>query len=537
MADQSAIHTGPDGRRRLANHLAGAWRLGTGPGTALVNPTNGEEIAWADAEGVDLRAALDFARRTGGPALRALGFAARASMLERIADALAARRAEFEEIARVNSGNTKLDAAIDIDGAVGTLKYFARAGGKLGAGKFLRETPPVRLGRDENFQALHIGVPLEGVALHINAFNFPAWNLWEKAAVSLLAGVPVLAKPATATSWLALATVEAALATGVLPPGALSIVAGRPRDLLDHLAMGDAIVFTGSAATALAVRAHPRVLERGVRVNIEADSLNSSILGPEATAGSPAFDLFVTEVVREMTVKAGQKCTAIRRIFVPAALGDAVGDAIAAKLAKLAVGDPKLEEVRMGPLVSKAQQQSVRAGIAQLAHETRPRYLPEKFAPLGADAATGAFVAPTLLEATDPVRAKAPHEVEVFGPVATLMPYASADQAVDLAARGGGSLVASVFSEDLDFLAGTARALAPSHGRVLAVDPAIGKSHTGHGIVMPMCTHGGPGRAGGGEELGGLRALGFYHRRASVQGSRSLLDALARDGVDFPSPA
>ncbi|HUC60981.1 MAG TPA: 3,4-dehydroadipyl-CoA semialdehyde dehydrogenase [Alphaproteobacteria bacterium] len=537
MGEMGAIQTGSDGRRRLGNYLAGAWRFGTGPGSALVDPTTGDELVWADAEGVDLKAALGFARLNGGTALRAMSYAARAQMLDRIAEALAARRAEFEAIARANSGNTKLDAAIDIEGAIGTLKFFARAGSKLGEARVLRETPPVRLGRDENFQALHIGVPLEGVALHINAFNFPAWNLWEKAAVSLLAGVPVLAKPATATAWLAVASVEAALGAGVLPPGALSIIAGRPRDLLDHLETGDAIVFTGSAATADVVRTHARVIARGVRVNIEADSLNSSILGPEATPGSPAFDLFVTEIVREMTVKAGQKCTAIRRVFVPASLAGSAGDAIAAKLAALPVGDPRLEEVRMGPVVSKAQQQSVLAGIAQLAAETRPRYFPEKFTPLGADGRKGAFVPPTLLEAADPMSAHAPHEVEVFGPVATLMPYATAAQAVELAARGGGSLAASVFSEDRAFLAHTARALAPSHGRVLAVDPSIGKSHTGHGIVMPMCTHGGPGRAGGGEELGGLRALAFYHRRAAVQGARATLEALMQEGVDFPAPA
>lgn len=537
MSDSEAIRTRQDGSYTLANYLAGQWRPGTGAGTALRNPVNGEAVAWANADGLDLRAALDFSRKIGGPALRRLTFAERAALLDRIADTLAAKRPDFEQIAIVNSGNTKLDAAIDIDGAIGTLKFFARSGAKLGNSRYLREGPPVRLARDENFQALHIGVPLSGVAIHINAFNFPAWNLWEKAAVSLLAGVPVLAKPATATAWLSVAMVDAVIAAGILPEGALSIVAGRPKDLLDHLGFEDVIVFTGSTATAQSIREHPRVLSQAVRLNIEADSLNSCILGPEAAPGSPTFDFCVGEVVREMTVKAGQKCTAIRRVFVPQQHADAAAEAIASKLAQVVVGDPNLAEVKMGPVVSKAQQSAVEDGMAQLQKETKPRYLPKDFRPAGADPAKGAFVPPTLLQATDPVNAVSPHEVEVFGPVATLLPYASPEQAIAMAKRGGGSLVASIFSEDPGFLSNTALALSSTHGRVLAVDPAIGKSHTGHGIVMPMCTHGGPGRAGSGEELGGLRGLRFYHQRTAIQGSRATLEMAAKDGADFPSPA
>ena len=290
---------------------------GKGTGHGLVNPTNGRIVATCSTEGIDFGNALAFSRKAGGPALRALTFSERAGLLGKVADALAGRRDRWFEIARINSGNTKADAAIDIDGAIGTLKYFARLGAGLGESKILVEGQPARLSRDPNFQATHIGVPVKGVAVHINAYNFPAWGLWEKAAVSLLAGVPVFAKPATATAWLAQEMVQCVIESGVLPDGTLSIACGSARDLLEHLQFGDVVCFTGSATTGQMVRSHPAILARGVRVNIEADSLNAAILGPDADAGSPAFDFFVREVVKEMTVKAGQKCTAIRRILVP----------------------------------------------------------------------------------------------------------------------------------------------------------------------------------------------------------------------------
>jgi 3,4-dehydroadipyl-CoA semialdehyde dehydrogenase len=503
----------------LASFLSGLSQTGTGAGTALINPTDGSALIRASSEGLDIAAGLDFARTVGGPALRPLGYAARAALLGRIADRLTLRRDDWYRIARENAGNTKADAAIDIDGAIGTLKYFAKLGASLGDGMLLADGGDIRLARDPNFQGRHIGVPLRGVAIHINAFNFPAWGLWGKAAVALLAGVPVLAKPATATAWLAQEMVRDIVEAGILPVGALSLLCGAPGRLLDHVRFGDTIAFTGSAATGRAIRRHPQVEAEGVRVNIEADSLNAALLGPDGDAAS--FDGFVREVVREMTAKAGQKCTAIRRVLVPAAQAQAVADAIAALLDGLAVGHPADPTVAMGPLVSKAQQADVEAGIAKLSRSTAVAYR-KTGALVDADAAKGAFVMPTLLTGD----ADLVHDLEVFGPVATIVPYAGAEEAFALARRGGGSLAASVFSADLDFLGDAAVALGDSHGRLLLVDPSVTDSQTGHGIVLPSLLHGGPGRAGDGAELGGLKGLWFYHQRTALQGSAATLAQL-----------
>jgi len=510
----------------LANYVGGRWIEGGGAGTALIDPVLGTELARASTQGIDFAAALGFARGTGGPALRTMNFAERAAMLGKIVEALQANRDAYGEIALANSGNTKGDAAIDIDGAIGTLRYYARAAQPLGTAKTLRDGGLIRMGRDEGFQALHVGVPLRGVAIHINAFNFPAWGLWEKIAVAFLAGVPVLAKPATATCWLAQRMVEDVVKAGVVPAGAISIVCGGAGDLLNHVRPQDAIAFTGSAATAASIKNHRRVIEAGTRVNIEADSLNACLLGPDAAPGSAEFDLLVAEVAREMTVKAGQKCTAIRRVLAPAQVAAQLADAIGARLAGVKTGNPRNETVRMGPLVNKAQQKAAVDGIAALKREARVAY-EGKDAPIDADPAKGAFVAPTLLAANDPSTGRAIHDVEVFGPVATVMAYRDAEDAFALARRGQGSLVASVFSGDPAFLTTAALELADSHGRVLALDAATAKSSTGHGIVMPMCKHGGPGRAGGGDELGGLGALWFYHQRSALQGPAERLKAIA----------
>jgi 3,4-dehydroadipyl-CoA semialdehyde dehydrogenase len=511
----------------LESYLSGRWMRGEGAETRLVDPVNGDELATASARGLDLADALDFARREGQRALRELGYAARAKLLGAVADVLTANRARYEEIAIANSGNTKSDAAIDIDGGIGTLKYYARLGAGLGEARMLLDEKPVRLAKAENYQAIHLMLPRRGVAVHINAFNFPSWGLWEKAAVSLLAGIPVLAKPASATALLAYAMVKDVTAAKVLPEGALSLLCGGADGLLDALTGDDVIAFTGSADTARRVRGHPNVVARNVPVNIEADSINAALLAPGCASGSAAFDAFVREVVREMTVKAGQKCTAIRRIFVPAAAADAVAEALASKLKGTKVGDPRQADTRMGPLVTRAQQAAAFDGIRRLAAEAaivcggaEPPALE------GIDKGKSAFVAPTLLKLNDASAAAAVHEVEVFGPAATILPYGDEREAVALIARGGGSLVASVYGEDLDFLAGIVSAIGPSHGRILAVDPAIVSAHSGHGIVMPQCNHGGPGRAGAGEELGGLYGLRFYHQRLAVQGSTELLASL-----------
>src|SRR5215218_704404 len=345
----------PSAPEQLESYFGGRWSRGEGVETELVDPVRGDVLATASARGLDLQAALRFARERGGPALRGLSFAERAKLIGTVADVLAANRPRYEAIAVANSGNTKSDAAIDIDGGIGTLKYYARLGAGLGDTRMLLDEKPVRLAKAENYQAIHLMVPRRGVAVHINAFNFPSWGLWEKAAVSLLAGVPVLAKPASATALLAHAMVKDVVAAKVLPDGALNLLCGSAGQLLDALTADDLIAFTGSADTAARVRGHPSVIAKNVPVNIEADSINAALLAPDTSSGSAAFDAFVREVVREMTVKAGQKCTAIRRIFVAADQADAVAEALAAKLKVIKLGDPRQDDIRMGPVVTRGQ--------------------------------------------------------------------------------------------------------------------------------------------------------------------------------------
>jgi 3,4-dehydroadipyl-CoA semialdehyde dehydrogenase len=511
----------------LESYLGGKWLRGQSVETELVNPTNYTALATTSARGLDLKAALSFSRERGGPALRALSYAERAKVLGAIADVLVANRARYEETAIANSGNTKIDAAIDIDGGIGTLKYYARIGAALGDAKALLDDKPVRLAKAENFQAIHLLSPRRGVVVHINAFNFPSWGLWEKAACALLSGVPMLAKPASATAMLSHQMVRDVVAANVLPEGALSLLCGGIGDLIDHLGPEDAIAFTGSSETASRIRSNRNVLSRGTLVNVEADSVNAALLAPGVEPATPAFDAFIKEVAREMTVKAGQKCTAIRRVLVPAERAGSVAEALAARLSKIAVGDPRSDNVRMGPLVTRAQQVAALEGIGTLATEAAFVCGGPSAPKLDSiDGAKSAFVAPTLLMVESGDKARAVHDTEVFGPVATIIPYKNEQDAFALAARGGGSLVASVFGDDREFLARAVNALGASHGRILAVDPSIAEAHTGHGIVMPQCHHGGPGRAGNGAELGGLYGLRFYHQRVAVQGSSDLLSAL-----------
>src|SRR5271166_3377190 len=511
----------------LESYLSGRWARGDGVETRLSDPVKGDELATVSARGLDLEGALAFARSEGQGGLRGLSYAQRGKLVGAVADVLSANRARYEEIAIANSGNTKPDAAIDIDGGIGTLKYYARIAAGLGDACMLLDEKPVRLAKAENYQAIHLMMPRRGVAIHINAFNFPSWGLWEKAAVSLVAGVPVVAKPASATSLLAHAMVKDVIAAKVLPQGALSLICGGAGGLLAALTSDDVIAFTGSANTAARVRGHANVVGRSVPVNIEADSLNAAVLAPGTAAGSAAYDAFLREVVREMTVKAGQKCTAIRRIFVPAGQIDAIADALAGRLKGVKVGDPREADTRMGPVVTRAQQAAAFDGIRCLASEASI-LCGGADAPLldGIDGKKSAFVAPTLLRANDAGSARAVHEVEVFGPAATLVPYRDEAEACALIARGGGSLVASVYADDKEFLLRMVSELGPGHGRILAVDPAIASAHTGHGIVMPQCNHGGPGRAGAGEELGGAYGLRFYHQRLAVQGSSEVLAGL-----------
>jgi 3,4-dehydroadipyl-CoA semialdehyde dehydrogenase len=506
---------------RLQSYLSGRWQDGDQEGTRLLDPVTGEELAQASGAGLDLAAALDHARTRGGPALRAMSYAQRGQMLADIAAALAENRDKYNQIALRNSGNTAGDAAFDVDGGIGTLKYYAGIGRRLGEVRHLAEAGHDQLTKDENFRGIHLWTPVEGVAVHINAFNFPSWGLWEKAAVSLLSGVPLLAKPATATCWLAHEMVRDVIARGIVPEGAISLLCGGGRELMNYLKPGDLVAFTGSADTALQLRSNPNVIRANIRFGIEADSLNLCALGPDVTPDKEEFALFIREIVREMTVKAGQKCTAIRRVLVPHAQLQPVLDALGEALSKIRIGDPRDPEVRMGPLVSKAQQQAAWDGIATLSKEARLVFggsregLPE-----------GCFVRPTVLMMDRPLDGKAVHEVEIFGPAVTVMPYGSVEELAIIAQKGGGSLVSSVFTGDEDFAAAATLALAGGHGRVLVVDAAIGKTHSGHGVVMPHSIHGGPGRAGGGEELGGLRGLRFYHHRTAVQGNKARLEKL-----------
>lgn len=517
----------------LQNYLSNAWQPGSGRSTELLDPVTGQPLATAGGPAEGLEAGFAFARTQGAAALQAMTYGQRASMLGDILKVLQANRDAYYDISLSNSGTTKADSAVDIEGALFTLGYYVKIGAALGDTRTLLDGSAAILSKDQLFQSQHILSPIRGIALFINAFNFPAWGLWEKAAPALLSGVPVVIKPATATAWLTHRMVADVIASGILPAGALSIVCGSSAGLLDALQPFDVLSFTGSADTAALIRSHPAVARRSVRANIEADSLNSAILGIDAAPGTAAFDLYVNELVREMTTKSGQRCTAIRRAMVPAPYFDAVAEAVSARLAQVSVGNPRNPEVRMGSLVSREQFDHVQAGIAQLVSEAAVLYDGSKQALIDADPAIAACIAPTLLGVRDAEKASLIHDHEVFGPVSTLLGYRDTAHAMSLAHRGLGSLVASVFSDDHAWMAQAGRELAGSHGRVHMVSSDVGKTQTGHGNVMPASIHGGPGRAGGGEELGGLRALGFYHRRTALQASSATLQQLSANAANW----
>ena len=510
----------------LQNYLGGGWVAGTGAGTALYDPVLANELVRVDATALDLASGFEFARQSGGSELRRLTYRQRGELLAAIARTLQGRRDAYFEIATTNSGTVKNDSAIDIDGAIYTISTYAKLAGSLEERTFLFDGEAVPLAKEAAFQSRHVMVPTRGLALFINAFNFPSWGLWEKAAPALLSAVPVIVKPATATAWLTQVMVKDVVEAGILPPGALSIVCGNSAGLLDALKPFDVVSFTGSAETAGVIRSHPAIARRSVRVNIEADSVNSAVLAPGEDVGGAAFELLVKEVVREMTQKSGQKCTAIRRILVPAKQYAAVAEAISQRLKKVTVGNPRNSAVRMGALVSRAQYVAVREGLARLSEQAEVLHDGAGQALVDADPAIACCLGPTLLGSPDADRAPLVHDLEVFGPVATLMPYRDESHALDLARRGQGSLVASIYGADAVSLARLALELADSHGRIHVVSPEAAEVHTGHGNVMPQSLHGGPGRAGGGEELGGMRALNFYHRRAAVQGSKTVVAAL-----------
>jgi oxepin-CoA hydrolase / 3-oxo-5,6-dehydrosuberyl-CoA semialdehyde dehydrogenase len=512
----------------LQSYVCGVWKSGADHGVAMRDATTGELIATASSSGIDFAAVMEHARKVGGPALRELTFHERAGLLRSLAKRLSELKEELYELS-YRTGATKSDSLIDIDGGIGTVFAFA--------GKGARELPNARvyvdgdvepLSKGGTFVGQHLYVSREGAAIHINAFNFPVWGMLEKLAPTLLAGMPLIVKPATATAYLAELLVRRIVESKILPEGALQLVCGSLGNLFDHLNCQDSIAFTGSATTAARLRVHPTVVRHAVPFTAETDSLNSCILGSDAVPGTPEFDLFVKEVVREMTVKAGQKCTAIRKALVPAASADAVVAALQAALQAIVVGDPRAEGVRMGPLVSQEQRTEVLARVAEL--ESEARLVAGNFRDFdvkGADRERGAFVPPLLLFCEKPRQARAIHDVEAFGPVATVLPYADTADAVALARRGGGSLVASVFSADDSTAREIVLQLAPYHGRILVVNRHCAKESTGHGSPLAPLIHGGPGRAGGGEEMGGLRGILHYMQRTAVQGAPATITAIS----------
>ena len=515
----------------LQSLIAGRW-IGSEPAVALSCAVDGRAIYHTHAEVPDFAQALDHARGAGLRGLLALDFQERAARLKALAAYLLERKEQLYAVSAL-TGATRTDGWIDIEGGIGTLFAYAGMGSQeLPAGNVVHEGPVVALGKQGHFAGSHILVPREGVAVHIDAFNFPVWGLLEKFAPSFLAGMPCIAKPATATSYLTWALVRLMLESKLLPEGCLQLVIGSTGDLLDRLQGQDAVTFTGSAATAAKLRANPHLLARGVPFNAEADSLNSAILAPDVEEQDAEFELFAREVLREMRVKAGQKCTAIRRILVPRRHLDALAGRLGAKLAALRIGDPRLPEVQMGPLASKDQQRDVADALQRLRECCDTVFDGSTQASWkGVGAEHGAFFAPTLLACAHPRDVAAVHEIEVFGPVSTLLPYDELDEALELAARGQGSLVATLATRDPALAAHAVRRAAVHHGRILVLDEEAAQESTGHGSPLPALKHGGPGRAGGGEELGGMRAVAHYLQRAAVQGSPTMLAAVVGEYV------
>ncbi|NIX75872.1 phenylacetic acid degradation bifunctional protein PaaZ [Microvirga terricola] len=513
--------------RQLESFVCGEWVRGAREGLPLHDATTGEPVALIDSSGIDFAAALNYGRSRGGPALRAMTFHERAGMLRALGQALMELKEEFYALSYA-TGATRSDSWIDIEGGIGTLLSYASKGRReLPDTRVLIEGDVESLSRDNSFSGQHILTPLQGVAVHINAFNFPCWGMLEKIAPTLLAGMPAIVKPASQTAYLTELMVRRIIETGLLPDGALQLICGSVGDLLDHVTGQDAVTFTGSASTGRRLRSHPAVIANSVRFTMEADSLNSCILGQDAGPGTEEFDLFIKEVAREMTVKAGQKCTAIRRVMVPRAHCDAVVSALGKRLTTVSIGNPADEAVRMGPLASLEQREEVRARIHDLSPETRIVFGDlDRIEVISGDSEKGAFLNPVLLLCESPDNARAVHDVEIFGPVSTILPYDSPAEAVDLALRGKGSLVASVFTNDPVIAEETVLGLAPFHGRVLIGNRTSGKTSTGHGSPLPVLVHGGPGRAGGGEELGGMRSVKHYMQRSAVQGAPRLLSAV-----------
>ncbi len=518
--------------QNVSSFAAGQW-IAPGAGARnIASAITGEVIATAGNDALDVQAMLDYARSVGGPALRKMTFHDRARMLKALALHLREHRKAMYELS-FNTGATQADHLIDIDGGIGTMLVFASKGRReMPDSTVYLDGEVEQLSRNGTFLGQHICTPLQGVAVHINAFNFPVWGMLEKLAPTLLAGVPAIVKPATSTCYVTELCVRIMIDSGILPDGAVQLVSGGLGDMLDHLTCQDAVAFTGSADTALKLRSNPLILGNSVRFTSEADSLNASILGPDASPGTPEFDLFIKEVSREMTTKAGQKCTAIRRIIAPESTTEAVIEALAERLSKTVIGDPRLETTRMGALVSNGQKRDVLEKAALLATEADRIFgNPDDFTVEGADAEKGAFVPPMLFHCAAPDTAQHVHASEAFGPVSTLMGYRDLDHAIALANKGQGSLVASVITHDAEIAREVAMGAGAFHGRLYFNNRDSMGEATGHGSPLPHMVHGGPGRAGGGEELGGVRAVKHYMQRTAIQGSPDILTGIGNQWV------
>lgn len=504
---------------QLKNYAEGKWVTAKKDGDVLFNAITGDAIFTASSEGLDFGGMMDYARKVGGPALRKLTFQERGRMLKALALYLTDRKEYFYKISAY-TGATRSDSWVDIEGGIGNLFANASLRRQFPDERFYVDGEAAKLSKNNTFIGHHIMVPREGVAIHINAFNFPVWGMLEKIAVNLMAGVPAIVKPATLTSYLTEAVFEEIIKSNILPEGSLQLICGSARGIIDHVQNQDVVTFTGSAETGRKLKSHPRLIEEAVPFNLEADSLNCCVLGPDVKTDSPEFDIFIKEVTREITTKAGQKCTAIRRVMVPANMVEDVQIALGKRLKGTTIGDPSVEGVRMGPLAGISQRNEVREKVQQLA-KTQSIVIGdlEKFEVVGADKEKGAFLPPLIFLNTDPFNNLDCHNIEAFGPVSTLMPYNDIDDAIALAKLGKGSLVCSIITADdnvaKEFVLGTAT----MHGRILVLNSDCAKESTGHGSPMPLLVHGGPGRAGGGEEMGGKRGVLHYLQRVAIQGS------------------
>jgi len=504
---------------KLQNYVYGEWITGEGEGAPIYNSVDGQLIHYASTKGIDFAKILEYGRKVGNPSLRKMTFQQRGNMLKKLALYLTKRKDKYYEVSYM-TGATKADSWIDIEGGFGNLFANASLRRNFPNQSFHVDGDGIDLSRGGQFMGHHIMVPKRGVAVHINAYNFPIWGMLEKCAVNWMAGMPAVVKPATATSYLTEAVVKDIIESGILPEGSLQLICGSARGILDSVESQDVVTFTGSASTGRMLKAHERIISEAVPFNMEADSLNCSVLGMTSVPGTAEFDLFVKEVRREMTVKCGQKCTAIRRIIVPDNLVEDVQIALGKSLGKVTIGNPKAKGVRMGALASKAQVEEVRERVAELIKTADLVYGDlEQVELLEADAKQGAFLSPLLLLEKDPFKNTAVHEIEAFGPVSTIMPYSSVDEAIHLAQMGRGSLVSSIATSDDDEARDFVLGAATHHGRILVINEDSAKQSTGHGSPLPYLVHGGPGRAGGGEEMGGMRGIKHYLQRCAIQGS------------------